>query len=266
MGPARIDRRRLVCIAASVALHGSVGAACIFIGPVPPQADSAAAVPVEMAFLAAAGVAGPIAAPPEAEPPPPAPAPEPAPLPVAQPPAPPVVQPAPARAAPARPSPPRVSPPRLSPPPLSQPPLSQRHEAVARPPAPSHAPAVVDPAPVGAAGAPAASPAPAAGPAGPVPPAGPSAAWLRALDAWIDAHLDYPEDSRRRGEQGAVLVRLTVAHDGRLLDFALLRGSGYDELDDAARAMFRNAHLPAAPLGSDPPQATVTKPVRYVLR
>jgi TonB family protein len=87
-----------------------------------------------------------------------------------------------------------------------------------------------------------------------------------ALDAWIDAHLDYPEDSRRRGEQGAVLVRLTVAHDGRLLDFAVLRGSGYDELDDATRAMFRHVRLPAAPLDSDPPEATLNKPVRYVLR
>jgi protein TonB len=104
-------------------------------------------------------------------------------------------------------------------------------------------------------------------PAGPAvaAPAGPSTAWVRALDAWIDAHLDYPEESRRRGEQGAVLVRMTVARDGRLIDFTLLRGSGYEELDDATRAMFRNARLPAAPLDSDPPQATLSKPVRYVL-
>jgi TonB family protein len=88
---------------------------------------------------------------------------------------------------------------------------------------------------------------------------------MHALDAWIDAHLDYPEESRRRGEQGAVLVRVTVARDGRVLAFALVHGSGYDELDDAARTMFRGARLPAAPLDTDPPEATLSKPVRYVL-
>jgi protein TonB len=126
---------------------------------------------------------------------------------------------------------------------------------------PQQAPA----APAALASAEAAAPAPTAASPGP-PATGPSSAWVGALDAWIDAHLDYPEDSRRRGEQGAVLVRLTVAHDGRLLDFALLRSSGYDELDDATRAMFRHARLPAAPLDSDPPQATLSKPVRYLLR
>ena len=63
-----------------------------------------------------------------------------------------------------------------------------------------------------------------------------------------------------------MLVRLTVARDGRLVDFTLLRGSGHEELDDATRAMFRNARLPPAPLPSDPPQTTLSKPVRYVLR
>jgi hypothetical protein len=30
--------------------------------------------------------------------------------------------------------------------------------------------------------------------------------------------------------------------------------------------MFRHVRLPAAPLDSDPPEATLNKPVRYVLR
>jgi len=142
------------------------------------------------------------------------------------------------------PEPAPAAPPRRAPP-----------RAVAHPVAAAPAEAVVA----------AAAPAPAMPAPGPAA-LGPSSAWVGALDAWIDSHLDYPEDSRRRGEQGAVLVRLTVAHDGRLLAFALLRGSGYDELDDATRAMFRNVRLPAAPLASDPPEATLSKPVRYVLR
>jgi protein TonB len=162
----------------------------------------------------------------------------------------------------------------MSPPPESAvppPPLPVPAPQPVRTEAPQHRPAprrVAIRAPVPA--APAATVATAVampGPAAAAPvSAGPSAAWLRALDAWIDAHLDYPEESRRRGEQGAVLVRFTVARDGSLLDFALLRGSGCDDLDDATRAMFRHARLPAAPLETDPVQATLTKPVRYVLK
>jgi protein TonB len=165
----------------------------------------------------------------------------------------PAAEPAPAQAAAAPAEPPPVVP---EPAHTEAPPRRAPPRAVAR-----QAPV----APAGMATTEATAAPPAALASGP-PATGPSSAWVGALDAWIDAHLDYPEDSRRRGEQGAVLVRLTVAHDGRLLDFAVLRGSGYDELDDATRAMFRHVRLPAAPLDSDPPEATLNKPVRYVLR
>jgi protein TonB len=158
--------------------------------------------------------------------------------------------PAPPQAAPAEPPPVAPEPMHAEAPPRRAPPRAVARQA----PAVSAEPAMAEAAP--------AAVAPAPGPS----VVGPSNAWVGALDAWIDAHLDYPEDSRRRGEQGAVLVRLTVAHDGQLLDFVVLRGSGYDELDDATRAMFRHVRLPAAPLDSDPPQATLSKPVRYVLR
>ncbi len=218
--------RFVVPVAASVALHAAATAAILLFGRAGPPALAPSPIAVDIAVAPTVGAAEP-AAPAE-----PAPAPPQA---AATPTEPPPVAPAPMRTE----APPRRAPPRV----------------VARP-------AVAAPVAVATAEAAPASVAPASGPVA----AGPSSAWVGALDAWIDAHLDYPEGSRRRGEQGSVLVRLTVAHDGRLLDFALVRGSGYDELDDATRAMFRHARLPAAPLDSDPPQAILSKPVRYVLR
>jgi len=243
MEPLRIGRFA-VPVAGSVALHAAAAAAVLLLGHAAPPAQAPSPIPVDLAFAPSAGTAA--AAPPAelAPPPPEAAAAEP-------PPAAPEPAPAPPQAAAAESPPVAPGPAHTEAPPRRVPPRAVVHQAPAAPAAA-----------VTAEAAPAAPVAPASGPAA----AGPSSAWVGALDAWIDAHLDYPEDSRRRGEQGAVLVRLTVAHDGRLLDFALLRGSGYDELDDATRAMFRNVRLPAAPLDSDPPQATLSKPVRYVLR
>jgi protein TonB len=241
MEPLRIGRFA-VPVAGSVALHAAAAAAVLLLGHAAPPAQAPSPIPVDLAFAPSAGTAA--AAPPAelAPPPPEAAAAEPPPA---------APEPAPAQVAAAESPPVAPGPAHTEAPPRRVPPRAVVHQAPAAPAAA-----------VTAEAAPAAPVAPASGPAA----AGPSSAWVGALDAWIDAHLDYPEDSRRRGEQGAVLVRLTVAHDGRLLDFALLRGSGYDELDDATRAMFRNVRLPAAPLDSDPPQATLSKPVRYVLR
>jgi protein TonB len=87
---------------------------------------------------------------------------------------------------------------------------------------------------------------------------------MRAIDAWIDAHLVYPESARRRGEQGAVVLRLTLAHDGRVLDADLRHGSGSDVLDDAALDLLRDARLPAAG-PDDPPRLVIDKPIRFHL-
>ena len=239
MGPAGLNPARLASpapsrrgwgLALSLALHLAAMAALLAAGSIALPPEPPGPLSVELAFLPAA----PAPAAPAMEPEPPAPVAEAAPSPA------PVIEPAPSPAA--APAPPPRS--------FSRP--------QARPPG-GQASAPSQPAAASAAAAQATEAAPAAA-------TGPSTQWVRAMDAWIDAHLDYPEESRRRGEQGAVLVRFTVARDGRLLDFALLRGSGYDDLDDATRALFRHARLPPAPLGTDPAQATLSKPVRFELR
>ncbi|HYZ61144.1 MAG TPA: energy transducer TonB, partial [Acetobacteraceae bacterium] len=79
------------------------------------------------------------------------------------------------------------------------------------------------------------------------------------------AHRSYPEEARRRAEQGTVLIRFTVNRDGQVLAVSLVQGSGSPALDEAAQAILRGARLP--PFTADMPegQTTVTVPIRYRL-
>lgn len=119
-----------------------------------------------------------------------------------------------------------------------------------------------------------AAPGPAA-PATPLPapaPAAPSAAasaaasadWRGSLAAWLQSHRNYPDEARRRGDEGRAVVRFTVNRDGRVLDVSLVSSSGSTTLDDAALTMFR-ARLPAFPAGMAQDQITVTVPIRFTL-
>ena len=52
--------------------------------------------------------------------------------------------------------------------------------------------------------------------------------------------------ARRLGEEGRVLLRVTVGADGRVRDAAVRQSSGYDDLDRAAlRAVRRWTFVPA---------------------
>jgi protein TonB len=47
---------------------------------------------------------------------------------------------------------------------------------------------------------------------------------------------EYPQVSRRLGEQGSVVLQVLVGTDGRVIDTKLLQSSGFDRLDQAAIA------------------------------
>lgn len=91
------------------------------------------------------------------------------------------------------------------------------------------------------------------------------AAWRAALSTWLQGHTTYPEAARRGGEQGRVVVRVTVDRGGQVLGMALADGSGAASLDQAAQAMLRGARLPPFPPGMIQAQVTVAVPVRYAL-
>ena len=107
--------------------------------------------------------------------------------------------------------------------------------------------------------------APAAALPAPAPIVTISRGWQNALGAWLQSHKTYPEEARRRGEQGRATVRFTVARDGRVLDVKLVSGTGSVLLDQAVERLLQGAQLP--PFGPDMDQAqiTVTLQIRYAL-
>ncbi len=113
--------------------------------------------------------------------------------------------------------------------------------------------------PVAAAAPPSSAPA-----ASTAPVAGPSAAsvapgWNALLAAWLAANRRYPDEARRRAEEGEVTVRFTVAGDGRVTEASLVKGSGFAALDTAALRLLQGPTLPA-------PGAEATRTVRIRFR
>ena len=83
--------------------------------------------------------------------------------------------------------------------------------------------------------------------------------WNTLFSAWLATHKTYPDAARRNGEQGSVTLRLRVAGDGTVLEVALVTGSGSPVLDEAARALLRDAKLP-------PPQVEISRTIRLRYR
>ena len=128
------------------------------------------------------------------------------------------------------------------------------------------APVVARPAPVPGRPAAAAPAPPAASASAPAAAAAPSApatvvpGWNALLAAWLAANRRYPDEARRRHEEGEVTVRFTVAGDGRVLEAALVKGSGVASLDAAAVRLLQGATLPAPGI-----EATRTVRIRFRL-
>ena len=66
----------------------------------------------------------------------------------------------------------------------------------------------------------------------------------------ISQHRYYPKSSRENSEEGVVVARITVSREGRLIDVAVARSSGYPTLDNALIEVIRQA-APYPPLPSD---------------
>lgn len=120
--------------------------------------------------------------------------------------------------------PPPAQPDVVAPPPIVQTPAPPRPQVQTTP----------EPTPISVPVA-SAVPAPPA-PAPPSRPAGPSTVQAGDLGAQMLSGRTprYPLESRRRREQGTVLLALVVGLDGRVMSIAVARSSGFARLDDAA--------------------------------
>lgn len=74
------------------------------------------------------------------------------------------------------------------------------------------------------------------------------ASWQSRLLAHLDRYKRYPDDARRRNQEGVVKLRFVVDARGQVLSFALAERSGSPALDRATLQMIRRAQpLPAPP-------------------
>jgi protein TonB len=86
------------------------------------------------------------------------------------------------------------------------------------------------------------------------------------ISAWIDANKAYPVECKKDKEQGAVIVKFTIARDGRLLGAAVKTASGYERLDRAALdTLSRAAPFPPIPDFIDRDTLSISVPIEYSL-
>ena len=75
----------------------------------------------------------------------------------------------------------------------------------------------------------------------------------------------YPEIARRRGEEGRVVLRVSVSADGMPLDVEVMGSSGHPSLDAAALSAVRQwRFIPATQAGKSLP-AVAEVPIRFHL-
>ena len=86
-----------------------------------------------------------------------------------------------------------------------------------------------------------------------------------AADAARNRRPNYPEASRRRGEQGVVRVELLVDPNGRVVDVRVLESSGFSALDAEAIKAVRDWRFRPAQRGGLPVAGSITTAVHFRL-
>jgi protein TonB len=76
----------------------------------------------------------------------------------------------------------------------------------------------------------------------------------------------YPPEARRSREQGSVMLRVRVSHEGAAMEVSIEHSSGYPRLDESAMSAVKRWRFVPARRGSDPVEAWVLVPVDFELR
>ncbi|WP_162906860.1 energy transducer TonB [Algihabitans albus] len=75
----------------------------------------------------------------------------------------------------------------------------------------------------------------------------------------------YPESARRQGQEGRVMLRVTVGRDGRTRAVRVLRSSGHDRLDRAAKEAVERWRFEPARRAGQPVEGLLDIPVTFRL-
>jgi protein TonB len=177
------------------------------------------------------------------------------------------------------PEPKAPPPPPSPPPPAPKPPApAPKPKAPTPPPAPRPV-AIPDPTPAPSAPVGVTAPQPPAPPVAapvaapeappPAPPAPPAPAKIElpSTDAdYLDStRLNYPPISRRLGEQGKVLVRVTIGPDGSAQRAEIAKSSGFERLDKAALEYVLKRRYVPGKVNGVPQSMAYTAPVNFIL-
>jgi protein TonB len=76
----------------------------------------------------------------------------------------------------------------------------------------------------------------------------------------------YPDASKRAGEEGRCIVKLTVAADGRIIDQSIETSSGFPRLDDACLKGVRGQRMIPAMEDGKPVEKTALVPIVWKLK
>lgn len=76
----------------------------------------------------------------------------------------------------------------------------------------------------------------------------------------------YPVSSRRRGEQGTVLLKVVVTREGAAANVNVEKTSGHSALDEAALAAVRKWRFAPARRGAEAVESTVVVPIVFELK
>lgn len=90
--------------------------------------------------------------------------------------------------------------------------------------------------------------------------------WGAELEAYVRDHSNYPQQAAINGDQGDSMVLVTVNSDGIVKAVSLEQGAGSPWLDMELLSIFRHAHLPPFPPGTDKPEITFHFTMHYILR
>lgn len=91
--------------------------------------------------------------------------------------------------------------------------------------------------------------------------------YLHTVRQLLERQKKYPWMARRRGLQGVVVMRFTIAAGGQILSFRVSRASGHNLLDQAARDTIRRVgKFPPFPTELNRQKLTIEIPLAYRLR
>ncbi|MDY6417228.1 MAG: TonB family protein [Bacteroidales bacterium] len=89
----------------------------------------------------------------------------------------------------------------------------------------------------------------------------------QAFAKWVSSQLNYPEDEKKAGHEGRVMLQFAINTDGSVSDVKVMRSCGYEALDaEAVRVISSSPNWKPGMVNGEPVKVTFMFPVIYQVR